>query len=390
MKSLFQRRSLMVNGTLGVLLAGGVGFAYFSLSDQGASAGATTRTSQVTRGTVQSSVSASGSVASTKTQALSFDTSGTVTKIYVKVGQKVSKGKKLAQLDQTTALENVNAAKASLAVATAGDTTTAQGYSSYVSAKNSYNSAERSLAGTVLYAPFAGTITALNGSVGGSSSGSLSSSSSSGSSGSSGSPSSGSSSSSGSTSSSSSSSGSSGFIELSNTSKLQITGSFTEADTTKLKTGLAATVSFDALTGVTAAGKVTAIDVSPTTTNNVVSYGVTITLTSRPSAVRIGQTATVVVSTGSKSNVLYVPAAAVKTAGGQSTVTVLQNGKQVVKTVQIGMKGDVGTEIKSGLTEGEQIVIISTSTGSGSTTTRLGGGGGIPGGGAPGGGGGRG
>jgi macrolide-specific efflux system membrane fusion protein len=121
---------------------------------------------------------------------------------------------------------------------------------------------------------------------------------------------------------------------------------------------------------------------------------VTVTLTTHPSSVRIGQTATVVVSTGSKSNVLYVTSAAVKTAGGQSTVTVMQNGKPVVKTVQIGLVGDSGTEIKSGLKEGDQVVIASAGPGSStSTNVRIpgggGAGGGIPGGGgAPGGGGG--
>jgi macrolide-specific efflux system membrane fusion protein len=383
----------MVNGALGVLLAGGVGFAVFSLTDQGASAGSSTRTTQVARGTVQTSVSASGSVASSTTRSLDFATSGTVTHIYVKVGQKVAKGKVLARLDQTSAQESVNATKAALAVADAADTTTAQGYSSYVSAKNNYNSADRQLAGTVLKAPIAGTVTALNGSVGGSSSGtSTSSSSSTGSSGSSGSSSSGGSSST--TSSSTSSSTSAGFIELSDTSHLEVTGEFTEADTTKLKTGQAANITFDALSGVTATGKVSAIDVSPTTTSNVVQYGVTVTLTTRPSSVRIGQTATVVVSTGSKSNVLYVASAAVKTAGGQSSVTVMQNGKPVVKTVQIGLVGDSGTEIKSGLSQGDQVVIASAGPGSTSTTVRIpgggGAGGGIPGGGAPGGGGGRG
>ncbi|MGI8334713.1 efflux RND transporter periplasmic adaptor subunit [Actinomadura scrupuli] len=384
MKPLFERRAFLVNGALGVLLAGGIGFAYVSLTDQGANAGATTRTSQVTRGTVRSSVSASGSVESAVTRSLSFGTSGTVTKIYVKVGQKVAKGKVLARLDQTAAMESVNAAKAALAVAADGDTSTAQGYSGYVSAKNSYNNAVRQLAGTVLTAPIAGTVTALNGSVGGSSSGSASSSASSGSSGSAGSSGSGSSGTGGSSSGSgSTSSASSGFLELSDTARLKVTGQFTEADTTKLKTGQPATVTFDALTDVTATGKVGAIDVSPTTSGNVVQYGVTITLTSRPSSVRIGQTATVVISTGSKSGVLYVPSAAVRTAGGQSTVTVLTNGEQVTRTVRIGMKGDTGTEITSGLAEGEQVVIT---TGTGGTATTSGGGlpgggGGVPGGG---------
>jgi macrolide-specific efflux system membrane fusion protein len=388
MKSLFKRRALLVNSALGVLLAGGVGFAYLSLADDGGAATATTRTVQVIRGPVEQAVSASGSVESAKTQSLSFGASGTVTAIHVKTGQKVAKGEVLATIDQTEARESLAAAKASLAAAD-DNTSTAQGYSSYISARNSYRSAVRTLAGTVLTAPFSGTITAVNGTVGGSSSGSSSSSSSgSGSSGSGSSGASGAGGSSSTSSSSSSSSSPSGFIELADTSKLKIEGEFTEADTTKLKVGQPATISFDALTGVTASGRVTAIDTTSTTSNNVVQYGVTITLTSRPPGVRLGQTASVEVTVASATNVLYVPSAAVRTAGGQSTVTVLQNGRQVAKTVQIGIKGDQGTEIKSGLDEGDQVV-MTTNTGTGGPSGGFpagGGFGGVPGGRAPGGG----
>ncbi|MCO5968160.1 efflux RND transporter periplasmic adaptor subunit [Actinoallomurus soli] len=399
MKRLLGRRSLVVNGALGVLLVTGVGVGYLSLTggDDSAGASALSRTTRVMRGTVVSSVSASGSVESARSRSLSFTTSGTVAKIYVQAGDKVSKGELLARLDTTSAEENVNSAKANLTAAEDGDTSTASGYSSYVSAKNAYNQAVRALAGTELRAPFAGTVVTVNGTVGGSSSGSGSSgstsqgSSSGGSGGPSGSGGSGGSSGSSSTSSSSSSSSSSGsgFIELADPKKLMVTGEFTEADAIKLKTGQRATVSFDALSGVTATGKVTQIDMSPTTSNNVVQYGATITLTSIPGSVRIGQTATVQVTTATAQNVLYVPAAAVRTAGGQSTVTVLQNGKQVIKTVTTGVKGTQGTEIKSGLNEGDQVLITTTTTGTSGTSGfgRAGGGfgGGFGGGGAPGG-----
>ncbi|MEV5709261.1 HlyD family efflux transporter periplasmic adaptor subunit [Actinoallomurus sp. NPDC052274] len=397
MKRLLGRRSLVINGALGVLLVTGIGVGYLSLTggDDSAGASALSRTSRVTRGTVVSSVSASGSVESARSRSLSFTTSGTVAKIYVQAGDKVSKGELLARLDTTSAQENLTSAKANLTAAEDGDTSTASGYSSYVSAKNAYNQAVRALAGTELRAPFAGTVVAVNGTVGGSSSGSGSSAGSGSSSqGSSNGPSgngggSNGSSGSSSTSSSSSSSGS-GFIELADPKKLMVTGEFTEADAIKLKTGQKATVSFDALSGVTATGKVTQIDMSPTTSNNVVQYGATITLTSIPSSVRIGQTATVQVTTATAQNVLYVPAAAVRTAGGQSTVTVLQNGKQVIKPVQTGVKGNQGTEIKSGLNEGDQVVITTTTTSTSGSSGfgRAGGGfgGGIGGGGAPGGG----
>lgn len=377
----FQRRTLLVNGALGVLLVAGAGTAYLTLGDGGDGAAASTRVSRVARGTVESSVSASGSVASARSRALSFGASGTVAKIYVKAGEKVSGGEVLARLDQTEALENVNAAKANLAVAAQGDTSSEKGYASYVQAKNAYNSALRAYQGTVLKAPFAGTVTAVNGTVGGSSSGS-------GSSSGGGSSPGGSSTS---TSSSSSSSGS-GFIEIADTKHLQIEGNFTEADTTKLKVGQAATISFDALTGTTATGKITAIGVSPTTTDNVVKFPATISLGDVPSGVRLGQTATVEITVAKAEDVLYVPSAAVRTAGGQSMVTVVRDGVQSTLTVEIGVKGDQGTEIKSGLEEGDQVVVTSSTSGSGTsgTTGRQGfpgGGPGMGGGGGPGGGG---
>jgi macrolide-specific efflux system membrane fusion protein len=370
MKSLIKRRAFVVNGTLGVLLIGGVGFAYVSLGDDGGGGTATaSRTVTVSRGSLTSSVSASGAVQSAKSRSLSFTGSGTVDKIYVKVGAKVVKGQKLGRLDQTEALENLTAAKAGYTVASDADTSTAQGYSQYVQAKNTYLSAQRALDGTILYAPYAGTITAINGTVGGSA-GSSSGSSASGTT-------------------------STGFMEIADTSKLMVEGSFTEADTTKLKVGQAATISFDALTGVTATGKVTEIGTTATTTSNVVSYTATISLTSRPAKVRIGQTATAVVTVAKASNALYVPTAAVTTAGGQSTVTVVKNGKPVVTVVTLGIAGDSGTEIKTGLAEGDTVQIAVAKTSGSSTQTQFGGGGGFggagggTGGGAPPAGGGR-
>ncbi|GAA2607764.1 HlyD family efflux transporter periplasmic adaptor subunit [Actinomadura fulvescens] len=403
MKSPFKRRTLLLNGTLGVLLAGGVGAAYLSLADDGAAAQqGQQRITRVMRGTVESTVSASGSVASAQTRSLNFGASGTVARIHVRAGEKVSKGETLARLDQAAALDSLKATELSLAAATekldetsSSSSSYAQVYSSYVQAKNAYRSAQQTLDGTVIKAPFAGTVTEVNGNVGDSAAAGSASSSSSGSGG----PSSESSTSADATSSSSTSSSSTtGFVELVNTRSLEIEGDFTEADTTKLKVGQEAAITFDALTGTTATGEIEKISISPTTSDNVVTYPVTIGLTDVPSGVRIGQTATVEITTGSAENVLYVPTAAVRAAGGQSTVTVLENGEQVVRTVETGIKGDQGTVIKSGLKEGDQVIVVSTSTGSSTPNNNripgMGGGGrgGLPGGGGggmPGGGGAR-
>ncbi|WP_329242146.1 HlyD family efflux transporter periplasmic adaptor subunit [Actinoallomurus sp. NBC_01490] len=368
MKALLRRRRLLLNGALALLLLVGVGVAYLSLRDD-AGASSPGRIVRVSRGTVVSSVSASGSVASAKSRDLSFGTSGTVDSIKVQVGDKVKKGRLLATLDDTSARDNLESAKAALSAAEAGDTSTPSGYSSYVQAKASYDSAVRALDGTELHAPFSGTIISVNGSVGGSSSGSSSSSSSSSSgSGSNGGGGGGGSASTSSSSSSNSSSGS-GFITIADTSKLDIKGEFTEADVAKIKKGQQASVTFDAMQGTRASGKVTAIDQTSTTSNNVVQYGVTVSLTDPPSGLRIGATATVQITTASAENVLYVPTAAVRTAGGRGTVTVMSGGKQVTKIVETGIQGAQGTEIKSGLNEGDQVLVA----GSGTT-----GGGGFP------------
>ncbi|MFC5182570.1 efflux RND transporter periplasmic adaptor subunit [Actinomadura harenae] len=397
-----KRRTLLVNGTLVVLLAGGAGIAYFSLADNGAGASQTReRLTTVARGTVEATVSASGSVASTQQKSLDFGTSGTVRHLYARAGHKVAKGDELARLDQTDALETLQAARLTLnAAATtlskaSTDTASAQyakAYSAWVQAKQSYRAAEDRLSATVLKAPFSGTVTEVNGSVGdtvsggSSSSGGTSGGTSGGGSGGSGGSSGGSGGSGGSGSSGSGGSGgssgsSSGFVTLIDTRSLEVVADFTEADSAKLKVGQDVTVGFDALTGKTASGTIAQIATTPTTSNNVVTFAVTAALDDVPSGVRIGQTSTVEVTTGSADNALYVPSAAVRTVNGVSTVTVMENGRQVPRTVKTGLRGNQGTVITSGLREGDQVVVVSAAPASGTGGRQ----GGFPGGGAPGG-----
>ncbi|MEV3981071.1 biotin/lipoyl-binding protein [Nonomuraea sp. NPDC049758] len=361
----------MTNGALGVLLLGGATLAYVQLGTDRAAGETAVRTVTASRGSVSASVSASGAVASARTRSLSFGTGGTVERIYVKAGDKVDKGDILARLDDSAAQESLSAAKATYQSAADDGTGTAALYASYVKARNAYREAERTVAATVLRAPFKGTVTAVNGSVGGTASGS----------GGSQSQSQGQSQSSG----SGNSTGTGGFVDLADTGRLQLVGTFTESDVGKLEQGQNATVTFDALPGVTADGKVTQIQPVASTSNNVVQYPVTVTFTKVPAKVRLGQTATVEVVVGRAENVVTVPSTAVSTSGGQTTVTLLRDGRQVRTPVEVGVRGTALTEIKSGVSEGDQLVppVIGTQ----STSQRGGFGGGFPGGGGmPGGG----
>jgi len=101
----------------------------------------------------------------------------------------------------------------------------------------------------------------------------------------------------------------------------------------------------------------------------VVSYTATVTPDAGNEAVLGGMTVTVAIVTFVAADVLGVANAAVKTAtDGSYYVQVLQNGKPVNVTVQVGSSDDTYTEIKSGLTEGQAVVTktvnpnISTST----------------------------
>jgi macrolide-specific efflux system membrane fusion protein len=143
--------------------------------------------------------------------------------------------------------------------------------------------------------------------------------------------------------------------------------------------GQTAAITFDALAGGTAAGTVTAVDILPTEGANVTTYGVTITLGEVPDGLRAGMSASVVVTTAEAADVLWAPTAAITTAGGQSTVTVRVNGVDTVTPVIVGLAGDSGTQITSGVAAGDQLVVTSTDSGSSDSGFPMGG---IPGGGS--------
>ncbi|WP_112247236.1 efflux RND transporter periplasmic adaptor subunit [Kribbella monticola] len=380
--------------------------AYLLFFKSDSQAAGTTRPSvAVSRGDVTASVSSSGTLQSPQTASPQFETSGTVTSVLVKVGQVVAKGAPIAKIDpsaaqravriaeqnQTAAADSVTAAQQTLddaqeAVDAAEATPTptpsngqqnqSQGQSPEVALTNAKASlarakadkeqadqnlegAQADLAATTLKAPIAGTVTAINGTVGsvtggsGTSSGNSGNSGNAGSSGTAGASGTGQ----GGTSTSSSATASSGgFIDISDLKSLQVVAAFPEADAIKIKAGQSATVTLNAEPGTNLTASLTSVSPTPTTTNGVVSYSATFTLSKLPVGARIGQTANVSVQTAKASNVLYVPTTAIVTSGTTHTVTMADGSG--TREVQLGVRGDSFTQITSGLNEGDQVELI--------------------------------
>ncbi|MGW6281689.1 efflux RND transporter periplasmic adaptor subunit [Kribbella sp. NPDC055071] len=414
-------------------------FLFFRKDDPAASA---TRPSvAVARGDVTASVSSSGTLQSSQTASPQFETSGTVTQILVKVGQVVAKGAAIAKVDpaaaqrqlriadqnQIASANSVTAAEETLSdaqdaedaadAAAASPTPTPtpgqqaqtqtqtqnQGQSPEVAVSNAEASlarakadkeqsdqdveaAQDAVAATTLKAPIAGTITAINGSVGSVTGGSSSSTGSGSSSGTGSGSTSGQGSGSTSSGTTTTSTGT-GFVDISDLKALQVVAAFAEADAIKIKAGQSATVSLNAEPGTTITAALASVSPTPTTTNGVVSYSATFSLTKLPANARIGQTANVTVQTAKAANALYVPSTAIQTSGTTYTVTMADGSG--TREVKIGVRGDSFTQITSGLTEGERIDLLqgaigATGTGAGAGQGRQGqfptGGGQFPGG----------
>ena len=170
-------------------------------------------------------------------------------------------------------------------------------------------------------------------------------------------------------------------MTIADVSAMTVSASIAEADIASVTVGQKAVVTFPAVPGETANATVTAIAPTATTSNSVVTYATTITLSAIPTGLRLGQTAAVAITTkSSAADALYVPAAAISTANGVSTVKVVgSTGKLSTVTVTLGIVGNAGTQILTGLKAGQTVSlgVVAATTGTSITgRTGFGGGGG--------------
>jgi HlyD family secretion protein len=184
---------------------------------------------------------------------------------------------------------------------------------------------------------------------------------------------------------------------ITDTSTMTVTLPVDELDINKVQVGQNATIKIDDIDGKNFTGKVQSISQSGTTTNNVTTYDVIVSI-DNPENVKVAMNANVSIAVQSKENVLTVPVEAIIERNGKKYV-MLSNGTQKSASsnkkgnnsaagklveVETGIKNKTNIEILSGLKENETVMTALPASSTKTSTKNQGGmGGGMSGGGAP-------
>ncbi len=373
----------------GVLIVVVVGLVVWRISASKKSSAPQYQTGTVTRGTIVSTVSASGKVLTTNTLSITTQASGVVKKVYVKDGDKVTAGTRLAEitLDSDGTLANAKA-YASLVSAQNGvnsannnyrstqatvanvldqlkghgtDETLAQkdtrtkaqvandnAYDSTIQAKANLTSAAYTyrLTSPIITAPFNGII----GSVGLVEGMVLTSST------------------------STTNINSQRAAVIKGDSLPVINVSLSEVDVPRVLVGQKVTVTLDSIPDKTFTGLVATVDRVGSVSSNVTSYNANIKLDSDSDAILPNMAATANIILTTKTDVLMVPSTALITQNGTTMAKTLQSGREVDVAVETGISGASDTEIISGLTEDQTVITGTTSAATSSTRSVFSGG----------------
>jgi HlyD family secretion protein len=266
------------------------------------------RFATVTRGNLQATVSATGALSAVTTVQVGTQVSGQISALYADFNQKVRKGQLLARIDPTLQQQAVQDAQAGVEkvqsqstmaqqeydrektlydskVITATEFGTAQsnyevGKADLKSAQIALDKAKQNLAYTNIYAPIDGVIVARTVDVGQTVAASLSA--------------------------------PELFLIANNLSQMQILANVDESDIGQIAVGQPVTFSVQAYPNRSFTGTVQQVRLQSTTQDNVVNYTTVISVSNTDGKLLPGMTATVSFLTGSATNALLVPNAALR------------------------------------------------------------------------------
>lgn len=144
--------------------------------------------------------------------------------------------------------------------------------------------------------------------------------------------------------------------------QVQASVNLSEIDVTKISPGQKTTITLDAFPDKTFTGKVLNIDTSGSVSSGVTTYPATISLDTALTNIYPNMAVNAEIITEVKDHVVIVPSSAVQNSNGQSTIRVMKNGVVQNVNVETGTSNDTQTEIISGISEGDEIVTSSSAS----------------------------
>jgi membrane fusion protein, macrolide-specific efflux system len=384
-RGLVSRRRIAV--PIAIIVAAGAALGAWAATRSGAPAGPSYYLATATTTTLRQTLSTTGTIEPATTSDLSFSASGQVTAVYATVGLPVTKGQVLATMDSAALKAQVAQAEAGLAAAQsqlsgdeAGNVSSAQlaaDQASVNEAQSQVDSANASLGGATLTSPIDGTVATVGlttgqqvggGGGGGSGGGADNGGGPSGGGpgrGGSGPGSGGTGENGGGSGGTGENGGGSGGTADSGSSTSSITvistndvinANVNASVVGRIKTGDQAVITTEGAHGPVR-GTVASIGLIASTSSGVATFPVVIDVTGTPSGLYAGASANVSIIYRQLTNVVAVPVAAVRFSGGRTVVDTLVNGHRVAKDVTIGLTTGGLTQIRSGLTAGERVVV---------------------------------
>lgn len=150
---------------------------------------------------------------------------------------------------------------------------------------------------------------------------------------------------------------------------IQAQVNLSEVDSVNVSEGQQATMTLDAFLNSTFTGKVASINTNGVVSSGVTVYPAVIVFDSGNDHIYPNMGVNAKIITKVKNDVILVPNAAVSTNNGESTVRVMKNNTVTSVPVEMGDSNDTQTEITSGVNEGDQVVTSITQTTRSTSTT---------------------
>lgn len=136
-----------------------------------------------------------------------------------------------------------------------------------------------------------------------------------------------------------------------------VTVSLSEIDAPRVRLGNKATLTFDAFPGKIFTGRVAGINTAGIISSGVTNYPATIVLNKEVANIFSDMSASADIIIAEKEESLIIPSVAVQMQKDQSFVRVLKDKKVEEIPVKVGISSDTQMEVVSGLNEGEEVIM---------------------------------